>query len=128
MNSGRAKAESNSARLTVAISLLNRGLAGTRPMVLRRRFGTVAPDLVHLFKQDYAEHGGRSFPALTSFIADQMAEPSLSPPPTHEKRIPFNFLRYAKNTLPCSRANTSLALALKLRRASLTAQLTSLLN
>ena len=99
----RSKATSNSARLTVAISLLGRGLAGTRPIVLRRRFGGVAPDLVHLFKRDIDEHKGSAFPALTNFIEGQMAEPSLSPPPTQEKRVPFNFLKYAKNTLPSSR-------------------------
>ena len=99
----RSLAESNSARLTVAISLLGRGLAGTRPIVLRRRFGGVAPDLVHLFKRDFEEHKGSAFPALTNFIAGQLAEPSFSPPPTQEKRVPFNFLKYAKNTLPSSR-------------------------
>ena len=110
MAARRTKATSNSARLTVAITLLNRGLAGVRPIVLRRRFGAIAPDLVHLFKQDYTEHKGRSFPALTSLVADLMAEPSVSPPPSQEKRVPFNFLKFAKNTLPSSREHiTSLA-------------------
>ena len=99
--------------LTIAVTYLRRTMAGADPTSLLQLYGSKSERVRQLVTADIAI-GALGLPSLQRFISEQLgSRNSLDTPPQEDgdrsraRHPPFNFLKFAKQTLPSSRNHIS---------------------